>query len=106
MSDIEVTCDPRPGGWLCHVTVREGESATRHEVTVGSADLDRVAAAAAGPEGLVRASFEFLLEREPKESILRSFDLPVIGRYFPDYEAAIRGRMAVRDAHRPPLSDA
>ena len=35
------------------------------------------------PEDLVRASFAFLLEREPSESILREFDLTVIGRYFP-----------------------
>jgi hypothetical protein len=31
----------------------------------------------------------FLLDREPKESILRSFDLEVIGRYFADYPAAL-----------------
>jgi len=34
----------------------------------------------------VRESFRFLLEREPKESILREFDLSVIKRYFPDYD--------------------
>lgn len=38
---------------------------------------------------LVEASFAFLLEREPKESILREFDLTVIGRYFPEYEQEI-----------------
>ena len=42
---------------------------------------------------LVRASFEFLLEREAKESILTRFDLPVIGRYFPEYEPEIRKRL-------------
>ena len=41
------------------------------------------------PEELVRRSFEFLLERESKESILREFDLSVIQRYFPDYDEAI-----------------
>ena len=43
------------------------------------------------PTDLVRRSFAFLLEREPKESILGAFDLTVIGRYFPDWEAWIRG---------------
>ncbi len=38
---------------------------------------------------LVRASFVFPLEREPKESILREFDLTIIGRYFPDYEREV-----------------
>ena len=37
-------------------------------------------------EELVRDSFAFLLEREPKESILEEFDLPAIKRYFPDYD--------------------
>ena len=69
----------------------EGDSATRHEVTVASADLERLDPGAADPTGLVRRSFEFLLEREPKESILRTFDLTVIGRYFPDWERHIRG---------------
>ena len=44
--------------------------------------------------GLVEASFAFLLERETKESILREFDLPVIGRYFPEYEPEIGRRLA------------
>lgn len=35
---------------------------------------------------LLKKSFEFLLQREPNTSILRSFDLSVISRYFPDYE--------------------
>ena len=42
------------------------------------------------PEDLVRRSFVFLLAREPKESILGRFDLPLIGRYFPEYEREIR----------------
>jgi hypothetical protein len=38
----------------------------------------------------VEKSFEFLLDREPNTSILRTFDLPVIQRYFPEYERTIR----------------
>jgi hypothetical protein len=34
----------------------------------------------------VRAAFRFLLEREPKESILSSFDITIISRYFPGFE--------------------
>jgi hypothetical protein len=41
-------------------------------------------------EDLVRRSFDFLLEREPQSSILRTFDLPVIGRYFPEYDRVIK----------------
>jgi len=46
------------------------------------------------PEELVRHSFEFLLEREPKESILGRFDLSVIGRYFPEFEREIKLRLS------------
>lgn len=45
-------------------------------------------------ERLLEASFRFLLEREPKEAILRTFELPVIERYFPEYPQEILGRLA------------
>jgi hypothetical protein len=45
----------------------------------------------ASPERVVEAAFEFLLDREPKESILGSFDVNVISRYFPEFESDIAG---------------
>lgn len=72
------------------MTVTEGGSFTVHVVSVSAAHLARLAPGAASPEDLVTRSFEFLLAREPKESILARFDLTVIGRYFPEYERAIR----------------
>lgn len=42
------------------------------------------------PETLVEDSFAFLLEREPKESILASFSLPQIQGYFPEYEETMQ----------------
>ena len=92
MTDIEVTTRNGSDGWVAKVILTDPDgSATRHEVTVTQAVLDRLAPGADDPVDLVRRSFVFLLEREPKESILRSFDLPVIGRYFPDYERVIAG---------------
>jgi len=92
MADIDVVvADAASGaGWVCEVTVRDPGSETRHAVSVARTDLARYAPDADGPADLVRRSFEFLLAREPKESILRSFELPVIGRYFPEYEREIR----------------
>lgn len=72
------------------VTVREGASVTEHDVTLSADDLARLGGGRE-PEGFVRACFAFLLEREPKESILRSFDVSAIGRYFPEFEDLIRG---------------
>ena len=41
-------------------------------------------------EELIEKSFKFLLEREPKESILPRFNLRVINQYFPEFEEEIR----------------
>ena len=82
----------RTGDAAFRVEVQEGQSRTVHEVTATGADLQRYGGECS-PERLIKASFEFLLEREPKESILRSFALPVIERYFPEYPAEIRKRL-------------
>jgi hypothetical protein len=93
MTHIEVRCEAITGGaWACVVTIDDGDGApTRHDVAVTTGDLANLAPDATEPTDLVRRSFEFLLEREPKGSILRRFDLPLIGRYFPEYERTIRG---------------
>jgi hypothetical protein len=87
---VDVCCELAPGGWTCHVTVGGPGTPTTHEVTVAAAYLVRLAPDASDPEDLVRRSFAFLLVREPKESILGRFDLPLIGRYFPEYERDLR----------------
>jgi hypothetical protein len=75
-------------GQVFDVTVDDGRGTTRHEVTAWPSDVARYAPGAA-PEALIEASFRFLLEREPKEAILRTFELPVIERYFPEYASVI-----------------
>ena len=87
-----VDCEPQDGGWRCRVILGHDASAAQHEVIVDRATLDDLAPGAT-PETLVEASFRFLLEREPPESILRSFELPIIGRYFADYPDEIRRRL-------------
>jgi len=41
-------------------------------------------------EELIKKSFEFLLKREPKESILSRFNLRLINQYFPEFKEEIR----------------
>ena len=96
MNRIDVGCAPAPTGWRCAVTIDDGRGASEHEVTVGTDDADALAAAAdpADVERLVYETVAFLLEREPKESILRAFDITVVSRYFPEFEAEIRSRLA------------
>ncbi len=93
MAQIDVQKSEQNDTYEFQVTVREGDSQTRHQVTLTKADYDRVTAGAAPPEDLVRESFRFLLEREPKEAILGRFDLTVISNYFPAYERAIKKRL-------------
>ena len=75
------------------VRVIEVASETAHQVTLDPKDYAKLAGATVEPEKLIRKSFEFLLEREPKESILSRFDLSGIGRYFPEYEREIKKRL-------------
>jgi hypothetical protein len=67
---------------------------TRHEVVVPGALLSTLGLTADDEPRLIRSSFEFLLEREPATSILRRFDLDVIGRYFPEYLQVVGERLA------------
>ena len=70
--------------------VVETNTTTRHRVTVQPSYREKLTGNRVAAEVLLEKSFEFLLERESNTSILRSFDLPVIGRYFPEYESVIR----------------
>ena len=75
------------------VTVEEAGERTTHQVTLSPDYHHKLSGGAVAPEELIRRSFEFLLEHEPKESILARFDLPVIAHYFPEYEREIRRRL-------------
>ncbi len=65
------------------------QSTTTHDVKVQAEYAQKLTAGKISTAQLVKKSFEFLLEREPNTSILRSFDLSVIVRYFPEYERII-----------------
>lgn len=75
------------------VRVIEGGSESTYEVTLDPKDYKRLAGSEVEPEELIRKSFQFLLEREPKESILGHFDLSIISRYFPEYEREIKKKL-------------
>ncbi|PIS13596.1 MAG: hypothetical protein COT67_00895 [Candidatus Tagabacteria bacterium CG09_land_8_20_14_0_10_41_14] len=83
VKEKEKTADARIFG----VTIEGNE----YIVTVPKEYWQKLTKAREEPESLVRRSFEFLLEREPKESILREFELSVIQKYFPEYETIISG---------------
>ncbi len=74
------------------VTVSDART-TRHEVTLTSDYHRKLTGGKVSPEKLIERSFAFLLEREPNTSILARFDLPVINRYFPEFEETIKKRL-------------
>ena len=84
---VEVRCATEGEGYRCDVGVSDGGSTSHHLVRVAAYDLERWGKGRSVEE-LVRDSFGFLLAREPKESILKTFDLSVIKRYFPDYDGS------------------
>jgi hypothetical protein len=89
---ITVHASRSGGGWVCQVAVELRGQRTEHTVTVSPASLARWGEGSEPKdvEDLVRRSFEFLLEREPPNAILRRFELSVIESYFPEYDEVIR----------------
>lgn len=72
------------------VRVVDGDdSSSSHVVTLSGADWERLGSAYGTPEAFVEGCFRFLLEREPKDQILGSFDVSQIQGYFPDFEREI-----------------
>jgi hypothetical protein len=76
------------------VRVIEGATQSSYRVTLRTEDYDRLTQKNLEPAELVKRSFEFLLERESKESILSRFDLSVISRYFPEFEGEIKRKLS------------
>ena len=76
------------------VVVREPRGESRHRVTVSPSDAARFAKLGADPACAVEAAMAFLLDREPKESILGAFDIDVVRRYFPEFDKALPAYLA------------
>ena len=84
MIQVRLTAERDP--FTFDVVVSEGKDETRHHVTMSQEMCERLTAGKHTPEHCLEAAFRFLLDREPKESILTRFDVTVIARYFPEFE--------------------
>ena len=71
------------------MVVIDDDNTTSHQVTLTKRYFDSLKKDNDSPADLIKRSFEFLLEREPKESILKEFNLSLIQHYFPEYEETI-----------------
>lgn len=76
--------------WRYNVEICENDgnsSTSTHQVTLDKDFyMDLTEKVRIVPEEFVKKSFEFLLERESKDSILRQFDIAQINDFFPEYE--------------------
>ena len=80
----------KTGDFEFRIRIIEKSGESTHHVSIKQDDYNRLTGGKIEPDELVKRSFEFLLEREPKESILARFDLSIISRYFPEYESEIK----------------
>ena len=72
------------------VIVDEGSSKTEHNVELDDEYYQKLTRGKIPKQALIKKSFQFLLDRESKESILSRFNLKIIKRYFPEYEEEIK----------------
>ena len=87
MIEVERTGDNDP--FEFEVIVREPNGESRHYVTMSRKTCERLTAGQHTPERCLEAAFQFLLDREPLEAILRRFDVTVISGYFPEFEQVL-----------------
>ncbi len=87
--EVEQTGSGDPLEFL--VVVREGGGESRHRVTMARAVCEQLSQGRHSPPACIDAAFRFLLDREPKESILGRFDVTTISSYFPEFEDALPG---------------
>ena len=59
---------------------------TTHQVTISDTFINKYQIKKLTKKEIIEQSFIFLLERESNTSILRKFDIEVIGNYFPEYK--------------------
>tara|TARA_Y100000588_G_C13834362_1_gene745007 strand:+ start:156 stop:434 length:279 start_codon:yes stop_codon:yes gene_type:complete len=88
MVEIKISESKTEKGWAFQVTISNGNS-TVHNVNLDNDYYKHLTLPDVEPHKVVESSFKFLLDREPKEMILSTFDLQIISKYFPEYEKRI-----------------
>ena len=62
-----------------------GDQQTKHLVSLSDEFYFSLTSKKISKKELLKYSFQFLLEREPNTTILSSFELTEISKYFPEY---------------------
>lgn len=82
--------DQNEDNYKFNVMIIKKDSRTNHTVTLSKSKFQDISLDEENPEDLVKKSFQFLLDKEPKESILSEFRLKQINDYLPDFERKIK----------------
>lgn len=90
--DIKIKTVPTNLGWHFSVTLNDPAGPSFYKVSMDKDFLMRIGADY-HPEKVVEKSFEFLLEKEPKERILAEFDIAEVSNYFPDFIPDLNKRL-------------
>ncbi len=83
---IQVTTISEDDPMVFDVVINDNRSKSQHRVRMKKNTYTQLTNNQVTPKQCVEAAFNFLLDREPKESILASFDISVITMYFSDFE--------------------
>lgn len=94
MGMVLVKREPGSDPMIFSVIVGDAGGQTHHRVTLTQDDYLLLTEETVSPEECTKAAFGFLLTHEPKESILKNFDLLDIERYFPGFVAAFPARLS------------
>ena len=80
------------GAGLFGVTVSGSGGSFSYQVKASTKDLENFGVSDVPVIEVISEAFQFLLEREGPSTILSSFELPVIAKYFPEFKTEIGKR--------------
>ncbi|MEX2213713.1 MAG: hypothetical protein WD768_06275 [Phycisphaeraceae bacterium] len=94
MPTIEIGTESEgTNNWSYEVRVVADGITYDYVVTLSWSDYDLWSHGRVAPEKVVKAAFEFLLEREPASSIMAKFDCSVIRRFFAEVDRELPKRV-------------
>lgn len=77
-------------GWTFLVELGHGDNLIEYYVDLDRDYWTQLTSGRLEPARLIEATFKFLLEKEPKEMIMKKFNLNNVTKFFPQYEYEIK----------------
>lgn len=91
LDGIRVTeTNQREEGWTFLVELGHGYDLVEYRIDVNREYWAKLTSCRIEPAQLIEMTFKFLLDKEPKEMIMKKFNLSDINQFFPQYEREIK----------------